>query len=189
LPGNWRWKYAHYDPEFETFSWGDYPNKRTYYARQLQPGDYYFFISSLRHISTDGKRESDIDPLWAYFITGFFLVARPPEELSYPISLADRSRFKNNAHVRRSESADLGPFLIFTGTQEKSRLLKRAIPISNKKVPNSLAKNAMPWLIEANNPDWQGRWWEGLLPEEGARVLFHAILRYPQNRRGVAEAA
>jgi len=172
---------VHYDPEFKTFSWGDYPNKRTYYARQLQPGDCYFFISSLKYHPGSVKRESDISSGWAYYITGLFVAAQLPEEVSYPISQRNRSRFGNNAHIRRLETADLGPFLVFTGDQKGSRLLKRAIPISNKKVPNSIANDAMPWLNEANNPEWQGRWWEGLVPPEGTQVLLDAILRHPQN--------
>jgi hypothetical protein len=37
------WKYAHNDPEFRSFTWGDYINKRTYLTRQLCKGDYVFF--------------------------------------------------------------------------------------------------------------------------------------------------
>ena len=163
------WKYAHYDPEFITFTWGDYARIRTSWARKLHPNDYYFFIGSLRYNEEKGvKRESDIDQEWAYYLIGFFEMKLPPRQVSYPISDVIRSEFPNNAHVRRSSRED-DRFLIFCGSK-RSRLLDRAIPLSHKRFPNDLAKKVMPWLSPSSP-----RWWQGVLSEEAVDFILNAI--------------
>ena len=162
------WKYAHYDPEFLTFTWGDYAKIRTHWARKLRPGDYYFFISSLRYHQTEARREPHIDPEWGYYLIGLFEAQEAPVELSYPIPSNLKSRFKNNAHVRRVPKSD-EKFLIFSGTA-RSCLLKRAVPLSRRQYPNELAKRALPWA-SASNP----RWWQGIVSEEGASILLNEV--------------
>ncbi len=180
LPTNWKWgNYAHYDPEFLTFTWGDYENKRTYQARQLKARDFYFFISSLQyHLMSGVERAPDIDPDWGYYIIGFFKAAQLPVWIHYPIPKQTLARFPNNAHVRRREGS-WDPFLVFTGTAQGeagSRLLGRAVPLSNGVLPNRLAKEAMgDWLRPSPSGSWNKRWWEeGVVSEAGVKLLLEA---------------
>ncbi len=180
LPKNWKWgKYAHYDPEFESFTWGDYKNKRTYQARQLQERAFYLFISSLKYFPIRGVEGAhDINPDWAYYLIGFFEVAELPTWVSYPLSTHFRDRFLNNAHIRRRDNGTHRPFLIFTGTRRgktRSRLLERAVALSNGVIPNSLARAAMSWLKPSSTGRWNKRWWEeGIAPQQGVRRVLEA---------------
>ena len=181
LPRNWKWgKYAHYDPEFLTFTYGD-PIEHTLrlrHARELREDEFLFFLASLRYSPRDGEtRASDIDPEWAYYLIGFFELAEPPIVLPYPFPDDARKRFSNNANVRRVN--DQRPIFIFEGTKngkEHSRQLMRAVALSNEVVPNTLARQAMPWLTPRPNKGWAYRWWgENFVFPEGVQILLRAM--------------
>lgn len=174
LTDAWSWgNYAHYDPEFLSFTWGDYENIRTLRARQLRPKDFYFFMSSLKYKPDGAERLPDIDPDWAYYLIGFFEVAETPITVHHPIPEHIRERFPNNAHIRRDPAHHGRPFLIFTGTktgEKKSRLLPKAVALSRQRIPNELSIAALPWL-NPSNPRW---WQAGIVPDEGVRLLLKA---------------
>lgn len=163
-----KWLYAHHDPEFTTFTWGDYINKRTYTTRRLEKNDYVFFIASLQFKGNTETRPIWIDPIWAYYIIGYFVLESPipfVEKIEYPISDDHRELFSNNAHVRRDyeklvEEGRDGPFSIYKGTK-KSRLLKVAVPISTKNKPNELARYTL------SDPNESApRWWQHKVIED-----------------------
>lgn len=126
-------------------------------------GDYVFFIATLQIDSQ--SRPNWIDPEWSYNIIGYFnLESSVPIEknLIYPLSREIIQRFPNNAHILRDYQAlkdhygeDINdkPFCIFKGN-DKSQLLKFAVPISSKNTPNELAKATIKNL-NSEAP----RWW------------------------------
>jgi len=92
---------VHSDPEFESFTYGDYSNIRTHAVRQLSKGDFLFFITSLQyHRTSDRERKPWIHPEWAFYIISYFEI----EEIYRDFELKDPKklfRVQNNAHLRR----------------------------------------------------------------------------------------
>ncbi len=172
LPEDWSFQYAHYDPEFETYTWGDYPNIRTFWTRQLDPGEHVFFIASLRSVNASGS--------WSYSVVGYFTLDGSPVEVSFPVTEAVAERFHNNAHIRRGKGRK--PFIIFSGRSDNSRLLEKAVPISYGKLPNELAKRVFSKL----NPE-SPRWWQGTVQPQAVEELFEAIR--DANQRGRRQLA
>jgi len=139
---------THYDPEFETRTYGDNCERaaRAVALRQVHAGDCIAFIARL-HDATG--------PLFA--LVGILEVAailpnvraRPaPEELR---------RFGANAHIRR---ALVNPrwwdgFWVFAGTA-RSGLLRRAVPIGRAEADRLLRDRAgAPWAWPAGRSDLQ----------------------------------
>ncbi len=163
LPSDWSLKYAHYDPEFTTYTWGDRTGIRTYWARQLIPGDFVFFISSLQH-------KFGIRPLWSYCIIGYFHLSHLPMKITYPIPPRIARRFPNNAHfTRRGRNGE--SFILFQGNKKNSRLLNRAVVFSQGSKPNNLALKIVP-KPHPENP----RWWQCVVNRRGVRTLLDAIV-------------
>lgn len=167
------WVYAHYDPEFVTYTWGSFKNDRSLYTRQLSKGDFVFFIASLTY---DRSRKVTREPWvsdYGLYVVGFFELEEIPQEadILYPIRPEIKRRYSNNAHVRRDPTkGDLVPFLIFKGT-EHSRLLDVAIPFSDGLKPNKLACKAIPNV----NPERQKWWSDTLITKEGIDTIFSEI--------------
>jgi hypothetical protein len=185
LPKPWKHgKYAHYDPEFRDFTYGE-PNTRKHglrlrFARHLKEGDFLFFISSLTYRQTaDTLKQADVVDDWAYYLIGFLNLAEDPINVPNPIPNDIRARFPNNAHIRRNE---VDPLLIFPGTRagrSASRLVLRARAISDGTDPNRLAREAIPWIRPRQNmgpTGWRYRWWaEEFVSEEGVIRLLQAV--------------
>lgn len=186
LPKPWRFgEYAHYDPEFPDFTYGE-PDTRKHglrlrIPRQLHKNDFLFFISSLtyRH-REDVERHPDIVNGWAYYFIGFFELEEDPIRVPSPFPQDVVRRFSNNAHIRRKETDD--PLLLFRGTsvgKKRSRLLQRAIALSNGTTPNDLATHAMPWLKPRRNmgpTGWRYRWWSGdFVGDNGVTLLLSGL--------------
>ena len=161
LPVDWPYKYAHYDPEFMTCTWGDRTGIRTHWARKLVPGDFVFFLSSLQH-------KYGIRPSWSYCIIGYFQLDGLPKKISYPIPPRIARLYSNNAHFirkgRRGES-----FILFEGGKN-SRLLDRAVVLSQRSRPNDLALKLIP-KPHPKNP----RWWQSVVNPRGVRTLLEEI--------------
>lgn len=111
----------HFDPEFETFTYGDpTPPKRS--LRQLCAGDLLVFYM--------GLKGWDIDSPPALYITAFFEVARAGLASSFDKKeLAEM--FRNNFHVMHTDVFnDQRDRLVLVKGSANSRLLKRAVKIS-----------------------------------------------------------
>lgn len=159
---------VHYDPEFKTFTYGDYSNIRTHCLRQLNKGDFLFFLSSLQYCLThDKKRRPWIHPTWAFYIIGYFEI----EEIYYDFELKDSKKLakvKNNAHVRREYDKD---FIVWKGSQN-SKLLRAAVPISSRQAPTSEAQRIF-------NTSGGPRWWQKeLISEDSLEELWDLIARF-----------
>ncbi len=119
----------HFDPEFKTYTYGDPTSKRSSLLK-LQKGDLLVFYAGL-------KPYNKINGKAALYIIGYFTVnevvdfnlLNPEEKEKYC------RRCKNNAHIKRMEKygdETLKNLVIITGQKNRSKLLDKAIKISEK---------------------------------------------------------
>ena len=123
VPARYHEAAAHYDPEFETFTYGDPTrNKRTQLLR-LDNGDLLVFYAGLRPV---GSRTAS-----RLYIIGYFTVAFV-ENINatnfWP--LTNSPHLLGNAHLRRNRPDD--GLVVVCGHAGASRLLDRAIAISDE---------------------------------------------------------
>jgi hypothetical protein len=135
-------EYAHYDPEFETMTYGDREHKtRVANARKLKQEDFLFFFASLSNEFDRKKRRPT-----GFFFIGFFEIERiisPQEAKRSPLA-------RKNAHVRRR--GDSG-FSVWKGSR-RSGLLVIAVPL-DKKSSNMFLRTGdgklLPWGSKNKN--------------------------------------
>lgn len=131
----------HFDPEFETYTYGDpSPNKRRQLGR-LTSDDLLIFYSSL------SPQDVDVDP--RLYGIGYFTV----EDVYDLKDMTPKERVKifnkmgNNAHVKRtnltSESSHREEHpVIVKGRPKESRLFTKARPLGNSN------RNVLPWVAD-----------------------------------------
>jgi hypothetical protein len=114
---------AHYDPEFETFTYGDPTrNKRTQLLR-LDDGDLLVFYAGLCQV---GVRAAS-----RLYIIGYFAVAGVESiDPTTPWPPAAAFHLLDNAHLRRNRP-DPG-LVVVCGQARTSKLLDRAIAVSDE---------------------------------------------------------
>jgi hypothetical protein len=136
--------YAHYDPEFETMTFGDYKGQlRTANIEKLKPRDFLFFFASLSNRADRRRRRTT-----GLFLIGYFEIG----QIFSDDAARMLSSLQNNAHLRRSKDTD---FTVWKGTS-KSKLLERAVPIDRESVKLYLRTTKgekRPW----NSRDRSGR--------------------------------
>jgi hypothetical protein len=112
----------HFDPEFETFTYGD-PTPPKASLRRLSEGSLLVFYAGLKGWSFDCPP--------ALYIIGYFEVARAGFATSY--SHAEVARiFRNNFHVmHRQVYQEQKERLVLVKGNANSRLLRKAIRISS----------------------------------------------------------
>ncbi len=116
----------HYDPEFDTFTYGDPTSKRDYLLK-LGKGDLLVFYAGLTPYQNRVYKT-------ALYIIGYFLVDRIIDfnKLSKKEIEDVFQRYSNNAHIKRKENVN--DLVIVVGNQKHSRLLDKAILISETKL-------------------------------------------------------
>lgn len=123
VPTRYRGGAAHYDPEFETFTYGDPTRNKRAQLLRLNEGDLLVFYAGLRAV---GFQDSNR----LYFI-GYFTVASVQiinATDSWPPT--DFPHLLGNAHFRRNRP-DEG-LVVVRGQPGASRLLDQAIAISDE---------------------------------------------------------
>jgi hypothetical protein len=132
VPRRFRDGYAHYDPEFDTFTYGDPARNKGAQLLRLGPGDLLVFYAGLTPTGFSGHD--------ALYVIGYFSVSAAhavPDGPSWPP--AGLAHLGHNAHLRR---ARLDPGLVIVeGNPAHSRLLARAAPLSDE------ARNVLPHLV------------------------------------------
>ena len=115
----------HFDPEFETFTYGDPSSKRKSLLK-LDKNDLLVFYAGLTPYENDKYQE-------ALYIIGYFVVENVVNfnELSEEESLKFCNLYSNNSHVKCD---DLNDLVIVEGNKNKSKLLDNAILISKPKL-------------------------------------------------------
>src|SRR3989338_1352744 len=129
----------HFDPEFDTFTYGD-PTLKRIFLLKLRKGDLLVFYAGL------APYKNNVYQI-ALYIIGYFLVDKvidfnilSKEEIKEYFKV-----YSNNAHVKRGD--DTEDLVIVVGNQNHSRLLKKAILIS-KTMPD---KKDRPYQAVSND--------------------------------------
>lgn len=115
----------HFDPEFDTFTYGDPTCKRRFLLK-LEKNDLIVFYAGLQPFQTRKYKT-------ALYIIGYFTVDRMTDfnSLSRTEIRQCYKKYPNNAHLKRSY--DTKDLVIIVGNRKKSRLLGKAILISQTK--------------------------------------------------------
>jgi Nucleotide modification associated domain 3 len=115
----------HFDPEFETFTYGDQTAKRNYLLK-LNKNDLIVFYSGLT------PHENQIYEEGLYII-GYFTVENVIDfnTLSGDETIYQSKILKNNAHIKSNSLENL---VIIKGQNKSSKLIEKAILISQKKL-------------------------------------------------------
>lgn len=132
LPDKVKGRKMHFDPEFDTFTYGDPSSKRNYLLK-LEKGDLLVFYAGLTPFNHDELDE-------ALYIIGYFTVEKVIDfnKLSENEIEKCHKIYFNNAHIKRSLEFD--NLVIVTGNKNKSKLLDKSILISEKKL-NCIGRN------------------------------------------------
>ena len=121
LPFSVRNKPVHYDPEYETFTYGD-PTIKREYLLELEPGDLLVFFSPMEP-NQNSKYED------GRYITGYFTI-KEIAKASHEREADMRAKYPNNSHCKRIEWDR--QLIIAVGDPDKCKLLDKAIKISEK---------------------------------------------------------
>lgn len=142
---------VHYDPEFETFTYGDDcgVNPRGAALHRAEAGDYLLFVARLvRYENGRFTKEA------GFYFVGYIRVEETLRDVrEFPFGRA-LTVFGNNAHIRRAiyhQKTALNGFCVFKGSAEGSRRLRHAVPLT-RALAEDLLRDARgkPWLWEKN---------------------------------------
>jgi hypothetical protein len=115
--------YAHYDPEFTTLTYGEPSEPKRSQILRLTNGDRLVFYSGFQG---DGVARGTC------FVIGYFIIKAIHEVSEWtewpPMAL---SHLWGNAHFRRLR--ERSSLVIAEGDQDRSRLLRKALPLSDEK--------------------------------------------------------
>jgi len=129
LPKRIENRILHDDPEFETCTYGDATSKRSYLLK-LQNSDLLAFYAGLQPFNNDKFNT-------ALYLVGYFTVEGVIDfnQLSKTEIETSYGLYSNNAHIKRNRPpADL---IIVVGNKRRSKLLSKALPISQSKPDKS----------------------------------------------------
>ena len=115
----------HFDPEFETFTYGDQSVKRNYLLK-LEKNDLLVFYAGLTPYKNSAYEE-------ALYIIGYFHVEEVVDfsELNPELKSIYSKKYKNNAHIKSNGFDEL---VVIKGDEKRSKLLDRAVLLSKKKL-------------------------------------------------------
>jgi len=119
----------HFDPEFETFTYGD-PTVKRECLLKLQKDDLLVFYAGLTPFKNDRYKE-------ALYLIGYFTVENVVDfnQLSETEMKECYLLHANNAHVKRIDYPE--DLVIIVGSKRRSRLLDSAILVSQAKCDKS----------------------------------------------------
>ena len=145
---------AHYDPEFDTITYGDNCERgaRAVALKKTAPGDLILFLARLQPHDVTGPQGE----------AAFFLVAILEVESILP-AVYDRpsdeqlERFGANAHVRKglNDDANWDGFWVFAGTPRSARF-ERAVRFDRKLCDEVMrTADGMPWHWDSPRSELQ----------------------------------
>jgi hypothetical protein len=131
LPEKIRNRKMHLDPEFETFTYGDQTVK-TNYLLKLEHKDLLVFYAGLTPYKNSEYEE-------ALYIIGYFSVRTVTDfKILDEVEIQKKSEhYNNNSHIK---SGGLENLVVVEGDHKKSKLLEKAVLISEKKL-NKIGRN------------------------------------------------
>jgi len=168
---------VHYDPEFETFTYGEYMGKADPYTKnllRLKPNDYLFFITSLQFSPGPYRREWWVKLEWAYYIIGYFEIEEIFNHKDISVAVVQH-KLRNNAHII---AGDKRPDLVIWKGSERSAKLEYAVPISDKNIPTSLACEIFKVDLRKKI---RPRWWQTYLINENRLEKLWRLIKSINN--------
>jgi hypothetical protein len=138
--GIWN-RILHFDPEFATFTYGD-PTPKRKDLLKLEKDDLLVFYAGLTPYNNNKWKE-------ALYIIGYFAVDRVLDfnKLTNKEIKECCKLYSNNAHLKLSRSYD--NLVIIVGQKDKSKLLDKAILISEKRsAKNNMLYDALSKKME-----------------------------------------
>lgn len=119
---------AHNDPEFETFTYGDYPTTipRASNLRRIRKGDYLFFLARM----IEWKKGS-FSGAAGFYLAGFLEIENIAKEITARPADSIYQEIRNNVHMKRAEWDPVwyDGFWIFKGSK-RSKRFRRAVPFT-----------------------------------------------------------
>jgi hypothetical protein len=116
---------VHNDPEFVTYTYGDYPctSPRAANLKKIEEGDFLFFLARLVSLENGSYGKG------GFYLIGYFEIGEILRNVKYRPSDEVLEAFGNNAHVRRGLYHEnyWDGFWVFKGS-ERSRRFKYAVP-------------------------------------------------------------
>jgi len=120
---------VHDDPEFRTFTYGDYPtfSARAANLKKASIGDFVFFLARLVRFKNKVFGEC------GFFLIGFFEIGGILKEVRAEPEASVLEAFKNNAHVQRAifDPKFWDGFWVFKGSTRSVRF-EHAIPFDRE---------------------------------------------------------
>jgi hypothetical protein len=137
---------AHDDPEFEGFTYGDYPNRivpvkgvpkaigRAGNLKRLKEGDLLFFLARLSKV---GQSMALTEA--GFYLIGFFEISVIRKDVKAKPTESELQIFGNNAHIRRGlvDHSHFNNFWVFKGSDE-SRLFLHPVPFDRELASKTL---------------------------------------------------
>lgn len=165
VPARHRHSPAHYDPEFETFTYGDPTKNKRRQILRLGSGDLLVFYAGLRPPEqTQGSK---------LYIIGYFIIRRIHVITSLsPWPPLAHERLWSNAHLRRNEGDE--DLVVVEGDPARSRLLTHAVPLSDGRQDILPEMTELLGLSGSVKRAGAGRWIPGDHVEKVARWLQHS---------------
>lgn len=138
LPKKIEHNIMHYDPEFETLTYGD-PTAKREYLLKLEKEDLLVFYAGLAPYKNSKYKE-------ALYIIGYFTIKDVIDfnQLSEPQINECYRLYSNNAHLKRIDYPE--DLVIVIGQENRSKLLDKAVLISQTKYD----KNGKPYQALSN---------------------------------------
>jgi len=188
---------VHNDPEFAEFTFGEGP--RDWMLARLYPGDFVFFVASMKKIPVPSKADflkspklyseelkcllkQNRGPNWFYGLIAQIrlsqIFAGKNEIRRY--NLYDRCRelditvedtLRTNAHIKRGDH-HTGEYIIIKGERNESKVYHQALPISHGNTPLTELQDIFYNHALKRN---RAKWFEVILDEEGTNLLLNFI--------------
>jgi hypothetical protein len=154
IPQKFHERRVHNDPEFITFTYGDFPtiHPRAANLKYISEGDYLFFLASLVSYSKGhftNKR--------GFYLIGFFEIEKILKNVTQKPTDEDLKLFGQNAHIKRGlwkPTAYAGSW-IFKGSGN-SKLFTYAIPFTREIAEKIISfSKGINWKWPQNRTDLQ----------------------------------
>lgn len=188
---------VHNDPEFLGFTFGEGPRK--WMLAQLHPGDYVFFVSSMKKISAPSKNnflkypkkytqelkgvlKGNRGPDWFF---GLFAQIKISEiyagkneirrynlsGFAYELNATVEGKLKTNAHIKRGDHLS-GRYIVIRGEKSGSMVYEQALPISQGNVCLAELRDIFYKHTLMKNG---AKWFEAIFEDDGTTLLLNFI--------------
>ena len=145
---------THFDPEFETFTYGDNceTSPRAASLKRMEPGDFIFFLARLtRQEDNKSKKEH------GFYLVGFLEIQDILKDVTQRPTDAEMKRYGANAHILRGLSDDSlwDRFWVFGGSPNSKRFQK-AVPVTRELALQVFSSaDGSPWKWDFGRSDLQ----------------------------------